>query len=119
MGGSCSWIVDPENHERLTPIGCVRELVVQGPTILREYLSNRKKTEESIITPVPALMPRRRPETKWDRFFKTGDLGFYNPDGTIEFIGRKDTQVKIRGQRVELEEVEFNIRTMLEPEGIK
>lgn len=119
VGGSCSWIVDPENHDRLTPIGCVGEIVVQGPTILREYLSNRKKTEESIITPVPTWMPRRRPKTEWDRFFKTGDLGFYNPDGTIEFIGRKDTQVKIRGQRVELEEVESNIRTMLEPKGIK
>lgn len=119
MNGSCSWIVDPENHNRLTPIGCVGELVVQGPTILREYLSNRRKTEESIITPVPAWMPRRIPETEWDRFFKTGDLGFYNPDGTIEFVGRKDTQVKIRGQRVELEEVEFNIRTKLESEGIK
>jgi len=119
VGGSCSWIVDPENHERLTPIGCVGELIVQGPTILREYLSNQKKTEESVITPVPKWMPRRRPETEWNRFFKTGDLGCYNPDGTIEFIGRKDTQVKIRGQRVELEEVEFNVRTMLEHEGIK
>jgi amino acid adenylation domain-containing protein len=119
VGGSCSWIVDPENHERLTPIGCVGELVVQGPTILREYLSNRKKTEESIITPVPAWMPCRRLKPEWNRFFKTGDLGFYNPDGTIEFVGRKDTQVKIRGQRVELEEVEFNIRTILEPKGIK
>ena len=119
VGGSCSWIVDPENHERLTPIGCVGELVVQGPTILREYLSNPKKTKESLITGVPSWMPRRDTGTKWERFFKTGDLGLYNPDGTIEFIGRKDTQVKIRGQRVELEEVEFNIRTLLEPEGIK
>ncbi|XPS92645.1 hypothetical protein M3J09_002030 [Ascochyta lentis] len=120
VGGSCTWVVDPKDHERLTPIGCVGELVVQGPTILREYLSNKKKTEESIITPVPAWMPRRKsPETKWDRFFKTGDLAFYNPDGTLEFIGRKDTQVKIRGQRVELEEVEFNVRTVLESEGVK
>ncbi|RYP75268.1 hypothetical protein DL771_002488 [Monosporascus sp. 5C6A] len=56
-------------------------------------------------------------ETKWSRYFKTGDLGFYNPDGTIEFVGRKDTQVKIHGQRVELGEVEYNIQTILE--GIK
>ena len=115
VGGSC-WIVDPENHERLAPIGCVGEIVVQGPTLLREYLSDRKRTKESIVTSVPVWMPRRT-EAKWSRFFKTGDLAFYNSDGTIEFIGRKDTQVKIRGQRVELKEVEYNIRTMLE--GIK
>jgi amino acid adenylation domain-containing protein len=114
VGGSCSWIVDPENHKLLTPIGCVGEIVVQGPTLLREYLSNREKTKEFIVTPVPAWMPRRYSDARWDRFFKTGDLGFYNPDRTIEFIGRKDTQVKIRGQRVELEEVEYNIRIALE-----
>jgi acyl-CoA synthetase (AMP-forming)/AMP-acid ligase II len=55
----------------------------------------------------------------WDRFFKTSDLGFYNSDGTIEFVGRKDTQVKIRGQRVELEEVETKIRTLSRPETVK
>ncbi|KAF2624095.1 acetyl-CoA synthetase-like protein [Macroventuria anomochaeta] len=96
VGGSCSWIVDLEDHERLAPIGCAGEVVVQGLTILREYLSNIRATEVSIITPVPAWMPHRKGlEMTWDRFFKTGDLGFYNPDGTIEFIGRKNTQVKI------------------------
>ena len=111
VGGFC-WIVDPENHERLAPIGCVGKIIIQGSTLLREYLSDRKKTEESIITSVSAWMSQRV-KTKWSRFFKTGDLAFYNPDGTIEFIGRKDTQVKIRGQRVELGEVEYSIQTTL------
>ncbi|CAG9950547.1 unnamed protein product [Clonostachys rosea f. rosea IK726] len=47
-------------------------------------------------------------------FFKSGDLGFYHPDGTIEFVARKDTQVKIRGLRVELDEVAHHIRQSLE-----
>ncbi|UNI18388.1 NRPS [Purpureocillium takamizusanense] len=107
--GGCCWIVEPEDHEHLAPIGCVGEIVVQGPTVLREYLADRKKTEAAIKT-APAWMPRRT-EAKYGRIYKTGDLAFYNPGGTIEFIGRKDLQVKIRGQRVELGEVEYSIQT--------
>lgn len=40
------------------------------------------------------------------RWYKTGDMGRFWPDGTIEFLGRKDTQVKIRGHRIELGEIE-------------
>ena len=110
MGGSC-WIVEPEDHERLTPIGCVGEIVVQGPTVMREYLADREKTEAAVKA-APAWMPRRS-ETKYGRLYMTGDLAFYNTEGTMEFIGRKDLQVKIRGQRVELGEVEHNIQTAL------
>lgn len=108
VGGYC-WIVDQKDHNRLAPIGCIGEIVFQSPTILREYLSDEKRSKEAIISPVPEWMPRR---AEWNRFFKTGDLGFYNPNGTLEFVGRKDTQIKIRGLRVELEEVEYKIRTM-------
>lgn len=110
VGGYC-WIVDRKDHNRLAPIGCIGEIVFQSPTILREYLSDERRSKEAIISPVPEWMPRR---AEWNRFFKTGDLGFYNPNGTLQFVGRKDTQIKIRGLRVELEEVEYKIRTMQE-----
>lgn len=111
VGGFC-WIVDPEDPKQLAPIGCLGEIVIQGPTVLREYLADPDRTKATVVTPLPAWAPR--PSGHWDRFYKSGDVGFYNPDGTIEFSSRKDTQVKIRGLRVELGEVEYRVRNGLE-----
>ncbi|KAK2755921.1 NRPS [Arachnomyces sp. PD_36] len=110
--GSFSWIVDPQDHSQLAPIGCVGEVIIHGPTILREYLSNSQKTKETVFSSLPEWMPRRT-QIGWRRGYKSGDLAFYNPDGTMEFVGRKDTQIKIRGLRVELGEVEYNIKMSL------
>ena len=51
------------------------------------------------------------PEGKDNRFYRTGDLGSLRPDGCLIYLGRKDLRVKIRGARVELEEVEAVLRT--------
>jgi amino acid adenylation domain-containing protein len=107
--GSYAWLVDPKDHSRLSPIGTVGEIVIQGPTLLREYLRDPERTEQSVVTKLPAWAPRQG-EKRWGRMYKTGDVGRYNPDGTIEFVSRKDTQVKIRGLRVELGEVEYHLQ---------
>lgn len=107
--GSYAWLVDPNNHNRLAPTGTLGEIVIQGPTLLREYLRDPQRTEESVITKLPEWAPQRE-EEHWKRMYKTGDVGRYNPDGTIEFVSRKDTQVKIRGLRVELGEVEYHLQ---------
>lgn len=112
VGARC-WIVDADDPQRLAPVGCVGELVVQGPTLLRGYLHDAEKTAAAVVTSLPEWAPRRG-LSNWDRFYKTGDLCFYNDNGTIEFVSRKDTQVKIRGLRVELGEVEHHIRTALD-----
>ncbi|UKZ76549.1 NRPS [Trichoderma virens FT-333] len=111
VGGFC-WIVDPEDPQRLAPTGTVGELIVQGPTLLREYLGDPEKSKASIlcIRPDWALCPDSE---NWSRFYKSGDLCSYNPDGTIKFSSRKDTQVKVRGLRVELGEVEYRIKEAL------
>ncbi|GFP57382.1 nonribosomal peptide synthetase lcsA [Trichoderma asperellum] len=84
-----------------------------GPTLLREYLADPVKTASSTLTSLPSWAPRAS-STNWNRFYKTGDLGFYDSDGNIHILGRKDSQVKIRGLRVELGEVEHHIRSSLE-----
>ncbi|GFP57379.1 nonribosomal peptide synthetase lcsA [Trichoderma asperellum] len=112
VGGYC-WIVDAEDPSKLAPIGCLGEVVLQGPTLLREYLADPQRSKEAIITSLPSWAPRQDSQP-WRRFYKSGDLCFYNPNGTIEFSSRKDTQVKIRGLRVELGEVEHHIRQCLD-----
>ncbi|KAL6812511.1 hypothetical protein J3E69DRAFT_348791 [Trichoderma sp. SZMC 28015] len=108
VGGLC-WIVDPDDPSKLSPIGTIGEIIIQGPTLLREYLGDPERTKKTIMTSLPDWAPYRDSQ-HWGRSYKSGDLGFYNPDGTIEFSARKDTQVKIRGLRVELSEVEHHFQ---------
>ncbi|KAH6661595.1 hypothetical protein B0J14DRAFT_690385 [Halenospora varia] len=110
--GGLVWIVDVHDTNKLVPIGAVGEILVEGPTLGLGYLHNTEKTAESFISD-PKWSQRTRPagcrQDQSRRFYRTGDLGRYHIDGTISFIGRKDNQVKIRGQRVELGEVEHTL----------
>ena len=113
--GSVTWVVNPTNHERLVPIGAVGELLIEGPTVGRGYLHDAEKTAAAFIEDPPWLLAGGGPGRpgRRGRLYKTGDLVRYHPDGTLIFIGRKDTQVKIRGQRVELGEVEYHVQQRL------
>ena len=101
-----SWIADRNDHDRLLPIGAAGELLIEGPILGRGYLNDPKKTAESFIeNPIWA----RSVNKKSRRFYKTGDVVRYDKDGSLTFEGRKDNQIKIRGQRVELGEVEYQL----------
>ena len=109
LGNSSCWLVDPDDHDRLVPVGAVGELVVAGPSLARGYLSNEAKTRASFVTN-PAWANAMGLKD-W-RFYKTGDLLRYNVDafdGLYDFIRRKDTQVKLHGQRIEPGEVEHHV----------
>ena len=106
LGGVC-WIVDAENHDRLVPLGAPGELLIQGPIVARGYLHDPVKTG-AVFIENPAWLPQNDTEGV-RRFYKTGDLARYNSDGSINFIGRKDSQVKLRGLRIELGEIEHHI----------
>ncbi|KAL4795243.1 hypothetical protein BDV19DRAFT_175558 [Aspergillus venezuelensis] len=114
--GAAMWITDPNDHEALVPVGAVGELLVEGPIVGQGYLNDPEKTAAAFIEDPAWLVaghkgyPGRR-----GRLYKTGDLGKYDPDGSggIVFVGRKDTQVKLRGQRVELGEIESQLRDRL------
>ncbi|WP_143569898.1 condensation domain-containing protein, partial [Tenacibaculum agarivorans] len=92
---SVAYIVDSSMN--LVPVGVVGELVVGGSGVGLGYLNNEELTKEKFTL---------NPFKEGDRLYKTGDLAKWLPDGTIEFIGRKDSQVKIRGYRIELGEIE-------------
>jgi amino acid adenylation domain-containing protein len=104
--GAVTWVVDPENHECLLPIGAVGELLLEGPIVGRGYVGNHEKTSTSFID-APAWLGRG------GKLYKTGDLVQYNEDGVLSYVGRKDSQVKIRGQRIELGEVEHHVLACL------
>jgi amino acid adenylation domain-containing protein len=114
---STSWIVDPTDHDRLVPVGLSGELVIEGPIIADGYLKDPKKTAAAFIENPDFLA--RFPNTKAGsaprRIYKTGDLVRYKPNGWIDFIGRKDTQVKLNGLRIELGEIEYHVRLALGP----
>lgn len=104
-----AWITEPGNHDRLAPLGCSGELLMEGPLLAREYLHDKAKTDAAFITD-PAWSRQFNAESAPSRrFYKTGDLVKYNADGSIGFIGRKDNQIKLHGQRIELGEIEHNI----------
>ena len=83
-----------DRHGRLVPIGAPGEIWIGGPGVARGYHGDRELTSERF----PTLAGRR--------FYRTGDRARRRPDGTLEFLGRIDQQVKIRGVRVEPAEIE-------------
>jgi amino acid adenylation domain-containing protein len=109
--GCTSWVVEPSNPQKLAPVGLVGELLIQGPNVAQGYLNNSDQTAKSFITK-PAWLPSYLSE-EYRRLYCTGDLVRYNPDGSMDYLGRKDTQVKIRGQRIELSEIEHQVRPAL------
>lgn len=84
-----------------TPIGVPGDLYTAGDGLAREYWQRPESTAEHFIdNPFGS-----------GRMYRTGDIARYRPDGTIDFLGRKDEQIKIRGFRVELGEIAAVLRT--------
>jgi amino acid adenylation domain-containing protein len=104
---SAIWLVEEKNVNKLVPVGGVGEIVVESLGVSRGYLNEPRQTAASFIPPPPWARCRKGvPSIVPQRMYRTGDLAKYNPDGSLEYIGRLDNQVKISGQRVELGEIE-------------
>ena len=92
-----AYILDKAGH--ILPINAIGDLTIAGEGVGIGYLGQADKTREKFIT----LNGRRA--------YRTGDLARYNGEGNIEFFGRLDNQVKLRGLRVELDEIENVLST--------
>jgi non-ribosomal peptide synthetase component F len=88
-----------DGNMQLLPIGVIGELYIGGVQLARGYYRRPDATKASFV-------PNPFSSDPTSRLYKTGDLGRYLRDGTLEFFGRKDGQVKIRGNRIELGEIE-------------
>jgi amino acid adenylation domain-containing protein len=88
-----------DKHFQPVPVGIVGELYVSGYGLARGYFQRPELTKEKFI-------PNPFDKSPYHRLYKTGDLARYLPDGNIEFLGRIDDLVKIRGYQIDLCEVE-------------
>ncbi|GJN70092.1 putative PKS/NRPS-like protein biosynthetic cluster [Purpureocillium lilacinum] len=97
---SGAFVMDPD--QRLVPVGVIGELVVTGDGLARGYINPEHANGRFISITV---------DGEQIRAYRTGDYARYRPiDGQLEFMGRIDRQVKIRGHRVELREIELILR---------
>lgn len=96
-----------DNELNAVPTGFVGDLYVSGDGVARGYLNMDELTKERFI---------QNMFIKGKRMYKTGDTARYLENGTIEYVGRIDNQVKIRGHRIEIGEIE---KYLLENESVK
>ncbi|WP_429848139.1 amino acid adenylation domain-containing protein [Brevibacillus panacihumi] len=89
-----------DEHLRPVPVGVTGEMYIAGYGVARGYWNNERQTNQSFL-PNPF-----RPNSK---MYKTGDLARWLPDGLLEYKGRADKQIKLRGYRIEPGEIEFHL----------
>jgi amino acid adenylation domain-containing protein len=106
------YLLDP--NQTPTPIGVIGELYLGGEGLAKGYLNRPELTAERFVAnPFATKSDKIKGYT---RLYKTGDLARWLPDGNIEYIGRNDDQVKVRGYRIEMGEIE---QVMLQIVGIR
>jgi amino acid adenylation domain-containing protein len=88
-----------DGNGQLIPVGLRGELCIGGEGVARGYLNRPELTAEKYI-------PSQYGQEAGARVYRTGDLGRYLVDGKLEFLGRTDDQIKLRGYRIELREIE-------------
>jgi acyl-CoA synthetase (AMP-forming)/AMP-acid ligase II len=112
-GAARAWVVEPRGElgDWLTPVGAVGELVISGPLLAQGYLNDAEKTAKAFVEN-PRWLKTFSDKNNFappTLIYRTGDLVRYRQDGAIEFIGRRDGQVKVNGQRIELGEIESRL----------
>jgi amino acid adenylation domain-containing protein len=85
-------------QQNLVPIGVAGEIYFGGAGVTQGYLNRPDLTQEKFV------------EIDGQRFYRTGDLGRYDADGNLEILGRSDFQIKLRGIRIELGDIEAALR---------
>ncbi|MCU0290239.1 MAG: amino acid adenylation domain-containing protein, partial [Acidobacteria bacterium] len=94
-----------DKYQKLLPVGIAGEICIGGIGLAKGYYKDTSLTEEKFIDTI--YLPEKK-------LYRTKDMGRWLADGNIEFLGRKDHQVKIRGIRIELGEIESELLTYRE-----
>lgn len=107
IAGTRLYVLSPDG--RLTPTGDIGELHIAGSGLARGYLNSPDLTAERFISDPFS-------STEGSRMYRTGDLVRYREGGDLEYVGRADDQLKIRGFRVELGEIQKQLEQL---DGVK
>ncbi|WP_010274239.1 AMP-binding protein, partial [Corynebacterium bovis] len=99
LPGQAYRVVDAAGRD--VPTGVVGELWIGGASLAAGYLGRADLTAERFVTDADGA-----------RWYRTGDHGYWGPGDLLFFVGRRDNQVKIRGHRVELGDVEHHLRAV-------
>lgn len=98
-----------DENKGLLDIGEIGEVYIGGEGVGIGYLDDQILTDKHFVD---------NPHNSGEIIYKTGDLGRWNPDGSVEYLGRIDNQIKIRGHRVELSEIEATINKLSEVDEV-
>ena len=102
------YLTKPADITQLAPIGTVGEIIICGSTLADGYLNQPELTSFSFGEELPWMAEFGATSV---RYYRTGDLARYAPDGSLVYLGRKDSQIKLHGQRVELSEIEMHVKS--------
>jgi amino acid adenylation domain-containing protein len=100
-----AYVVD--EHLGLVPLGAPGEIVFSGVCVGRGYINDPERTRQAFMAD---------PQREGERLYRSGDYGRWLPEGKLEFLGRRDTQIKISGFRIEIGEIE---NALLKVPGIR
>ncbi|MCL1989817.1 MAG: AMP-binding protein [Defluviitaleaceae bacterium] len=95
-----------DKNQRILPLNCIGEIYIGGDHVSLGYYDDNSLADRFVLN------------DNNERLFKTGDLGYYDRDGTLFFCGRNDRQIQIRGIRVELGEIESTILNLSQVEEV-
>jgi amino acid adenylation domain-containing protein len=119
-GCGAIWLMNPADTEQLVPVGAVGEILIEGPHLARGYLDGvAVRADVGFLPRAPAWMGVIHGEdrARTNRVYRSGDLGRYRANGTVEYLGRKDAMLKLNGYRVNAVEVECVLRRCLVSES--
>lgn len=103
-----AWLTKTDDPNQLAPVGAVAELCLEGPLLARGYLDDPERTAESFVEHPRFL--KDFTTAKVARTYRTGDLVKYMSDGSLRYLGRKDDQIELAGQCIEIGEIEHHLQ---------